>query len=258
MFAFIASLSTSRSKIFVSIIVFLVLVGVLGFWAPELSTVTTNEESEFLPKGSESLKALELSQKKFPTASGLPAVIVITSNNDLNVQDKEKISEFIDLIKSSEILDKNGLSVIGQIMSPINNDRMEQSMISLDKTTMQVLINIQGAPSEDSFQEAVDFLREEIVNIFQGSNLSVYVTGPAGIIIDAVKVFQSIDLTVTITTVLLVLVLLLLIYRSPILAITPLIIIGLTLFAARSIAALLSLNFDLPLNDQVAAIMSVL
>ena len=62
MFAFIASLSTSRSKIFVSIIVFLVLVGVLGFWAPELSTVTTNEESEFLPKGSESLKALELSQ----------------------------------------------------------------------------------------------------------------------------------------------------------------------------------------------------
>ena len=258
MFAFIASLSTSRSKIFVSIIVFLVLVGVLGFWAPELSTVSTNEESEFLPKGSESLKALELSQKKFPTASGLPAVIVITSNNDLSVQDKEKISEFIDLIKSSEILDKNGLSVIGQIMSPINNDRMEQSMISLDKTTMQVLINIQGAPSEDSFQEAVDFLREEIVNIFQGSNLSVYVTGPAGIIIDAVKVFQSIDLTVTITTVLLVLVLLLLIYRSPILAITPLIIIGLTLFAARSIAALLSQNFDLPLNDQVAAIMSVL
>ena len=206
MFAFIASLSTSRSKIFLSIIVFLVLVGVLGFWAPELSTVTTNEESEFLPKGSESLKALELSQKKFPTASGLPAVIVITSNNDLNVQDKEKISEFIDLIKSSEILDKNGLSVIGQIMSPINNDRMEQSMISLDKTTMQVLINIQGAPSEDSFQEAVDFLREEIVNIFQGSNLSVYVTGPAGIIIDAVKVFQSFDLTVSITTVLLFLV----------------------------------------------------
>ena len=159
MFTFIASLSSSKSKIFTSITIFFLIVGVLGFWAPELSTVTTNEDSEFLPKGSESLKSLELSQKNFPTGSGLPAVIVITSKNNLSVQDKEKVSEFIDLIKSSEILDKNGLSVIGQIMSPINNDRMEQSMISSDKTTMQVLINIQGAPSEDSFQEAVDFFR---------------------------------------------------------------------------------------------------
>ena len=55
MFIFLASLLTSRLKIIFSIIIFLGIVGILAFVAPELSTVTTNEESEFLPKGSESL-----------------------------------------------------------------------------------------------------------------------------------------------------------------------------------------------------------
>jgi uncharacterized membrane protein YdfJ with MMPL/SSD domain len=245
-------------KITYSIIIFLGIVGVLAFVAPELSTVTTNEESEFLPKGSESLKALELAKEKFSSSSGLPAVIVINSQKNLTFEDKEKISKFIDLIDSSEILDRDGQPVIGRIISPIDNPLMEQSMVSSDKTTMQILINMQGAPSDDSFEEAVDRMRDQIIDVFEDSSLSVYVTGPAGIIIDAVKVFKSIDLTVTIATVLLVLVLLLVIYRSPVLAITPLIIIAFTLYATRSIAALLSQNFNLPLNDQVAAIMSVL
>ena len=241
-----------------SIIIFLGIVGILAFVAPELSTVTTNEESEFLPKGSESLKALELAKERFSSSSGLPAVIVINSQKKITFDDKEKISEFIDLIDSSEILDREGQPVIGRIISPIDNPLMEQPMVSSDKTTMQILINMQGAPSDDSFEEAVDRMRDQIIDVFGDTSLSVYVTGPAGIIIDAVKVFQSIDLTVTIATVLLVLVLLLVIYRSPVLAITPLIIIAFTLYAARSIAALLSQNFNLPLNDQVAAIMSVL
>ena len=43
---------------------------------------------------------------------------------------------------------------------------------------------------DDSFEEAVDRMRDQIIDVFGDTSLSVYVTGPAGIIIDAVKVFQ--------------------------------------------------------------------
>ena len=70
--------------------------------------------------------------------------------------------------------------------------------------------------------------------------------------------FKSIDLRITITTVVLVLVLLLIIYRSPILAILPLVVVGSSLFLSQSVAAFLSKTFGLPLNGQVTGIMSVL
>ena len=87
---------------------------------------------------------------------------------------------------------------------------------------------------------------------------AVYVTGPAGIIKDAVDVFRSIDFRVTLITVGLVLVLMLLIYRSPLLALLPLISVGFALVVAQAVAALLTDNFGLALNGQVTAIMSVL
>ena len=92
----------------------------------------------------------------------------------------------------------------------------------------------------------------------EGQVVDTAVTGPAGIIIDAVKVFGKIDVAITAATGLLVLVLLLLIYRSPVTAIIPLLVIGSALSLAQAIAALLADNFDLPLNGQVTGIMSVL
>ena len=92
----------------------------------------------------------------------------------------------------------------------------------------------------------------------EGTGLTVALTGPAGIVSDAVEVFSEIDFRVTLFTVLLVLALLLLIYRSPALALLPLAGVGLTLVIAQSLAATLAANAGLVLNSQVTALMSVL
>ena len=88
--------------------------------------------------------------------------------------------------------------------------------------------------------------------------LTVAVTGPAGIGAYATEVVGAFDFRITAFTVLLVLALLLLIYRSPALALLPLVGVGWTVLMAQAVAALLTENFGLALNGQVTALMSVL
>ena len=57
-------------------------------------------------------------------------------------------------------------------------------------------------------------------------NLSIRVTGPVGIAVDTTALFEGADFQLLLATVILVLIVLLLIYRSPLLAIIPLIGVG--------------------------------
>lgn len=88
--------------------------------------------------------------------------------------------------------------------------------------------------------------------------LSVRVSGPAGVSLDAVGLLSNADVSLLMTTVLLVLVLLLLIYRSPILAIIPLIAVG---FAYGVTSPILEKMADLgwiTFDSQSISIMTVL
>ena len=253
MFNYIAKLSGSRLPVAFTLVAFLLVAGFLSITSPELSTVTTNEESEFLPKNSESLRVLESIQSNFVTGAGIPAIIVIDSDNVLDSDKMNQVADYTQRLRS-----KDRPSALGQVLSPTENPVFMSSMISKDGSALQILATIRGAPADIDFEEAVDWLRSEASTIFTDTELSVSVTGPAGIITDAVKVFRGIDLRVTVTTVALVFILLLLVYRSPLLAIIPLLIIGVALTCARAIASLLTQNFGLALNDQVSSIMSVL
>jgi RND superfamily putative drug exporter len=70
--------------------------------------------------------------------------------------------------------------------------------------------------------------------------LHVYVTGDLGFNADFEKVFKSFDTKLLLATVLLVLVLLLLIYRSPLIALAPLLVVGISYSAARAFVYLLA------------------
>ena len=132
------------------------------------------------------------------------------------------------------------------------------ALLAPDGTTVTTIITITGSPGEERFGEVVQWIREQAQTGVEDVGLTVALTGPAGIVSDAVKVFGTFDFRVTLFTVLLVLVLLLLIYRSPALALLPLAGVGWTLLVAQSLAAILADRFGLSLNGQVTALMSVL
>lgn len=244
------SSSTTRGAI-LGIVVWFLAIGAVSSIAPSLSEVTTNEQEEFLPVGVESVAALNLRAEKFPAADGIPALVVFESDDPLELN--QAVETFTAIVRS------NGApNSIISVLSPTESAVAQESLLSADGSTAMVIATLGGNPSEPEFGEAVDWLANQASESGGNVQIDTAVTGPAGIISDAVKVFGSIDIRVTLATVGLVFVLLLIIYRSPVLAIAPLVVIGSALTLAQSFAALLSEQFDLPLNGQVTAIMSVL
>lgn len=84
------------------------------------------------------------------------------------------------------------------------------------------------------------------------------VTGPVGISIDANGLFSSADVSLLIATVVLVLVLLLLIYRSPVLAIIPIIAVGFAYMVTSPILGFMADQGWITVDAQSISIMTVL
>ena len=103
----------------------------------------------------------------------------------------------------------------------------------------------------------VDGVRD-IVSDSPPEGLAVYVTGPAGITVDAVEVFGAIDATLLLATSALILVLLLVIYRSPVVAFVPLFVVAIAYSIAAGFVYLLIEAADLTVNGQTTGILIIL
>ena len=229
------------------------LFGIVATIAPPLSEVTTNQQEEFLPVGAESVRAINLEREKYPVGGGIPAIAVFHSHDGFDDKELEAIKFFVDFLESDEKPE-----MISGVLSIFRYPKFAASLISPDGDTMTVLINVNGEPSNDDFQETIDTIIEKAHDVGALVEIDVGVTGPASIITDAIRVFKSIDFQVTTVTVIIVLLILFIIYRSPGLALVPLLLVGTSLLIAQGLAALVADNFGLPVNQQVTSIMSVL
>ena len=253
MFGFLASLAASWRRAAGVIAAWIVVGVVIVVTAPPLAEVTTNNQEDFLPGDSESRRAMELVSEKYPRGQGVPAIVVFHRTEGLSDADLAAIAE-VDAAFQAEGAPDDIESVLSLSGSP----EAASALLAPDGTTVTTIITITGSPGEERFGEVVQWIREQAQTGVEDVGLTVALTGPAGIVSDAVKVFGTFDFRVTLFTVLLVLVLLLLIYRSPALALLPLAGVGWTLLVAQSLAAILADRFGLSLNGQVTALMSVL
>ena len=263
MFNAIASSVGSWRGVAILIVAWIVIAGVIQSVSPSIEEVSTNDQTEFLPNETEALQAIELEREKFPAFEGLPAILIYRNPTGLTDRDIAKVAEIDASIRADETRDNIALVIsdFGQSDfggGPAQPTQPADPEISPDGTAITITVVISGSPAEEEFGETVEWLRElddalavEVPSTFE-------VTGPAGILADAIVVFQSFDFRVSAITIVLVLVILLAIYRSPLLALLPVMTVGMALTVAQSIAALLADNFDLALNGQVTAIMAVL
>ena len=253
MFSLLAAAVASKKGITGIILFWLVVVFAVQAVAPPLSEVTTNEQENFLPSGAESLRAIQVIADKFPATEGIPAILVVSGPQPFTPQELAAIERLDGVLRSDAAPE-----AIASVRSVYSAPQAREAFVAPDDRTMMLFLTVTGSPSDDSFSEAVDWVREQAQAATDGTALDAAVTGPAGISTDAVKVFQGIDFRVTITTVALVLVILLAVYRSPLLALLPIVCVSWALLIAQSVAALLADGLGLPLNGQTTAVMSVL
>jgi uncharacterized membrane protein YdfJ with MMPL/SSD domain len=226
---------------------------ILALFAPPMSEVTTNEQEEFLPVGVESVRALEILREKFPMGAGIPAIAVFHSDDGFDDRELGAIHDFTKFLGSDDLP-----GVVFEPPPTAGGHALIESFLSSDGSTLAIPFKVTGSPADPIFSESIDTAVAQAHAIGGQVEIAARLTGPATILRDAVKIFQSIDIRITLVTILVVLVIMFLIYRSPGLVFIPLLILVSALMVARFVAALVVELTGLPLNDQVTSIMSVL
>jgi uncharacterized membrane protein YdfJ with MMPL/SSD domain len=223
----ITDFSSSKRGKFVVIALWLVLAIALKATAPNPATLYDNSSNQRLPSAADSQVANRLLLQKFPSSRGLPAIIVFHDPSGLNVEDRIRIHRVSDWLASDQ-----RPSLVDEALSVFTVPQATSQLLSADGTTMIIILTLKGAaPTAQALAtdqvQAITTVRHYLADATAHSSLQANLTGPAGIVADLLNVFSSVDLKLLLVTVGLVFVLLILLYRSPLLALLPLLAVGL-------------------------------
>ncbi len=211
---------------------------------------TTTNESSFLPKHYESIEANTLDAKAFPQASRTvsSAAIIVFARRDggaLTPADTARISAIVATLDRRRIRNIDAVTLAPE--SP--NRLVEAALVAMPKA----IVNGTGKAAAD----AVKVLRADIRPLIPGSGLVEGVTGTAAQQLDSQQSSNRADQIVLAATLLLILVLLLVIFRSPIIALMPIITIALVSQAADGLIADVNKAANLNADSSITTILIV-
>ena len=225
-------------------------------------TVFAAEESNVspdngLPDDSEVI-LVDQALADMPGSEGTAAVVVLAKSSG-EFTDDEVVwlqGEFDPMIQMptggvNELFTEfSNLEVMGEAFVP-------PATISDDNTTAVVTIPMDEIDDVDERAERVAEIRT-LIGEETLPGVEAYVTGPEGFQVDLAGVFAGADFTLLLATVLIVIVLLLVTYRSPILWIVPLLVVGTADGMAGQIGRNVAAFFNITADGSITGILSVL
>lgn len=194
-----------------------------------------------VPAWAQSSQVTEL-QKGLPGADGTSAIVLYRSDSALEQKDRQFIAR-----AQTELM--NFSNAPAQFAPPVT--------YSQDQTTALVIVPL---ATTDKTEEIATRVADMRVAAKKGmpSNLTTYLTGPEGFQADIAGVFAGADVTLLATTGLVVILLLLITYRSPILWIFPLLVVGTADGMSSTLATRIAGGFGITLDASVTGILSIL
>ena len=229
-----------------TITVWLVAVGLVIALSPSLSNYTTSNQQAFLPGSFESVKAQNVGNKYFPTQSGATGSIVISRNDDgkLTSTDQQKVQGLVSTLNNDKIPGVSGVKLSSNSLAP-------------DGKVMVGQVAFAGQPGESQVNSAVDTVRSKTTAYLAGTGLKSGLTGNASISVDTTHAYDHANKIITIATVLLIIGLLGIIFRSPLISLLPIVVIGIVHQAAVGLTADLASAFGFQVSNSVASILVV-
>jgi putative drug exporter of the RND superfamily len=216
--------------------------------APGLPT-TTNEAS-FLPSSYESIRAQTLQDQAFPQQGHVTAAaaIIVFSRPDggpLTTADSASVAKIAQALNAKHI--PNILAVTPG--PPSANKLVQTAFVSMDNS----ILNGNSTTAGDAIKK----LRSDVTPLMSGTGLNQGVTGTAANQLDSQQSGNRAEAVVGGATFLLILILLLIIFRSPIIAILPLIVIGLVAEVATGLIADVNSALNLNADSSITTILIV-
>jgi RND superfamily putative drug exporter len=220
------------------------LIGAAGLLAhAHIDDVTAAGQSSFLPADSESTRAIDaLQHASSGGGEDVPVVIVFERRGGLREGDIEAIGRIGDglgrlgLTGATPVVDpfsgryRNDLAKVARIANGIGP-------ISRDGEAALLVLAI-DADDRNAIVTGVERIRRYLGE-HERPGLRAFVTGPAGIAADLETIAADAGRTLLFATLGLVLLLLLAVYRAPLLALLPLLVVGAAYLVATGIAYLL-------------------
>jgi RND superfamily putative drug exporter len=212
--------------------------------APKLSA--TSDQSEFLPAKYESIRAAELQTDAFPQQTSVGALLVFdrTDGGTLTAADSAEVQKV-----AGELDGTVGPVFSGVVAQPPSQNKLVQlAVVGIDKDKN---------PYDPDAIDAAKKLRAEAHAAVDGSDLEVGVTGAAAQALDSQDASAKAETIVGLTTFGLILLLMIVIFRSVILALFPLLVIGLVSQVAVGLIGAANQVFDLKTDSSIQVILIV-
>jgi putative drug exporter of the RND superfamily len=220
------------------VVAWLVVGGPLGSYAGKLAQVQQNNNAAFLPHSAESTKVVEIAAK-FAGRPTIPAILVFASAHQLTPAQLAAISD-----------DVRRVGRVPGVLAPLS-----PVIRSRDGLAAEAVVPLDSR-SGDALSAAVGAIRADLAHPPPG--VSVYVTGPGGVLGDFVQAFGSIDGLLLLVALVVVLMILLAVYRSPILPLAVLASAMLALSAASAVTYALAKHGVITVNGQSQGILFIL
>src|SRR3954467_935430 len=241
------AVSGRRSK-WAVIAAWVVLLGALAPQGMTLSKVTTDETAtaESLPSDSQSAEVAKTLRDRFPDGDPLLALAVYRRATGLTSADNDKIAADAGGIQKVE--------GVGRVIAPVG-PLAPAELVSRDGKVAFTAIPLKSTDS-DARTDAIKAIRK-ITGTGQGG-LEVHVTGAAALQSDLTTTLQSTDASLLIATALLVLLLLLAIYRAPLMALLPLIVVGVSYTIAQGVVHIGADAADTTIDRTAVTLLAIL
>ncbi len=237
---------TTKKGIWVTFGVWMIVAVLLMFIAPHSNDFKVSS-LDTLPAHTDAAIAQKKAEDYFSGSDGIPALLVFDIQEDLiNLPD---IFAFLAAIEQQKLPEIKEMIPLSELPPPALD-----TFISDDELAMFVPLIFEADLDTKEIETALDTIYAEAESY---TNFSLYITGPAGIAVDTSALFSRADLVLLFSTVGIILVLLILTYRSPLLALIPLLAAGIVYVISDALLGFLGV-FGIPLASQSVSIMMIL
>ena len=255
-----ASVTGPRGRwVTVAVWVALGIAGLVG--RTQINDVTAAGQSSYLPAHAESTRAVALLGRDFKGGNDVPVLVVFERKGGLSAADLETIGRL------GKGLERLGLSGATPVFAPFSKQakqplgevtRVARGVGPISRDGEAALVTL-AIDSEDrgAVVDGVEKIRAYLA-AHAHPGLHSYVTGPGGVAADLEQVAEDAGQTLLIATLSLVLLLLLLVYRAPLLALMPLLVVGTAYLIAIGLTYLLIQSGAITVNTEGTFLLLVL
>lgn len=247
----LAKLVSHRKGVWAILLTWVLIAGVLSA-APSANDYKINTGQDDLPKETQSVIASEKMSEYFPDDTGLLALLVFYNEkgwNENNFSEIDKVSKWLD--------EETNIDTIESTIPFHHFPEQTKAMFrSEDETTLVLPVMLLDNLEMSEINETVMGIQGFSESVIESG--TIMITGPAGIASDTIAIFSNADLVLLFSTIVLVLILLIVIYRSPLLAIIPLLAVAFVYQVVDRVLGMLAASGAFTIEAQSLSIVMIL